>query len=157
MSIKEEIQAYLDKSMTKFENVVNNIKEEDLTVEIQDKEGGWTVIEVLRHIQNSEQGMAYQIKSILAGNEGATSDFDLQRYNASSNEKMKDMSFNQVKENMIKHRENTIKILETVKEEDWTKEGRHLNLGNYSIKVFFEILSWHQQHHLKGIREKFNL
>ncbi|MCE7734714.1 MAG: DinB family protein [Candidatus Heimdallarchaeota archaeon] len=157
MSIKEEIQAYLDKSMTKFEKVVNNIKEEDLTVQIQDKDGGWSVIEVLRHIQNSEPGMSYHIKSIIAGNEGASSDFDLQRYNTSSNEKMQNMSLDQVKENMIKHRENTIKILETVKEEDWTKEGRHPNLGNYSIKVFFEIISWHQQNHLKAIREKFNL
>ena len=157
MSLKEELLGFLNKSMTKFENVVNNIKEEDLNIQIQDKEGGWTVIELLRHIQNSERGMTFQAKSILEGNVGAAEDFDLKRYNARSTEKMANLTLNEVKANMTKYRQETIALLNSVKDDQWNIEGRHPNLNVYSIKQFFEIISWHQQHHLKVIREKFNL
>ncbi|MHA2030238.1 MAG: DinB family protein [Candidatus Kariarchaeaceae archaeon] len=157
MAIKEELRGYLDKSMDKFENIVNNLKEEDLSVQIQDKENGWTVIEILRHIQNSERGMTGTIKSVLEGGEGAPEDFDLKRYNSRTLEKMQDLTLDQIKSNMINYRKRTLEVLESVKESDWEKTGRHATLDIFSIKRFFEIISWHQRHHLKAISEKFSL
>lgn len=157
MSIREEIRAYLDKSMTKFENLVNNLKEEDLNTRIQDKEGGWTVIEILRHIQNSERGMTGTVQAVLEGKEGAPEDFDIKKYNARTLEKMQDLTLDEIKSNMINYRVRTLEVLDSVKEDGWEKTGRHATLDIFTVKRFFEIIGWHQQHHLKGIREKFNL
>jgi hypothetical protein len=157
MSVRDELRANLDKSMAKFENVVSNIKDEDLNVQIQDKEGGWTVIELLRHIQNSERGMTGTIKAVLEGGEGAPADFDLKFYNTRTQEKMSDITLDEIKSNMLKYRERTLQVLDIVKDEDWGKRGRHATLDIFTIKQFFEVISWHQQHHLKGIRAKFNL
>lgn len=157
MSIKDELKGYLDNSMAKFETVVNNLKEEDLNLQVQDKEGGWTVIELLRHVQNSERGMTGTINAVLEGGEGAPADFDLKRYNAKTLEKMGDLTLEEIKSNMIKYRARTLEVLESVTKDDWEKTGRHATLDIFTVKRFFEIISWHQRHHMKVIQEKLNL
>ncbi len=157
MRIRDELTENLDKSMSKFEKLVAHLKPEDLDLQIQNKDGGWSVIEILRHIQNSERGMASIVKSVIEGGEGASKDFDLSQYNTRSNEKMIDMTLNQVVENMKKYRDTTISILNSVKEGDWEKEGRHANLNHYPVKRFFEIISWHQYNHLKPIMAHFDI
>lgn len=157
MSTAEEIKSYMDKSMVAFEQVLENLKHEDLNVKINEGDKGFTVIELLRHIQNSERGMTANLKSIIEGGEGASQEFDLQRYNHVSNDKMKDMTLSDIKESMRKYREKTLNLLQTVKEEHWEKEGRHPSQGVYTVKKHFEIISWHQYHHLKGIKEKLNI
>ena len=146
-----------NKSMNAFEQVIDNLKDEDLLAKINEGDKGWTVIELLRHIPNSERGMTANLESIIKGGEGSSEDFDLQRYNHVSNEKMKELTLAEIKENMRKYRETTLSLLESVKEEDWEKEGRHPSQGIYSVKRHFEIISWHQYHHLKGIKSKLNL
>ncbi|OLS20439.1 MAG: hypothetical protein HeimC2_37220 [Candidatus Heimdallarchaeota archaeon LC_2] len=157
MSIASEIKIHMDKSMNTFEHVIDNLKDEDLNVRINEGEKGWTVIELLRHIQNSERGMTTNLKSIINKGEGTSTEFDLQKYNHTSNEKMKDLGLSDIKENMKKYRKITLELLKLVKEEDWEKEGRHPSQGTYSVKRHFEIISWHQYHHLKGIKTKLNL
>ena len=157
MTTAAELKAYMNKSMSAFEHVIDNLKPEDLNIKINEGEKGFTVIELLRHIQNSERGMTANLKSILAGGEGASQDFDLQSYNHTSNDKMKDLTTSDVKEKMKKYREKTLNLLESVKEEDWEREGRHPSQGIYSVKKHFEIISWHQYHHLKGIKEQLNI
>jgi len=152
-----ELRSLLDKSMVKFDVVVNYMKNEDLNIQIQNKEGGWTVIELLRHIQNSERGMTGTLKSILEGKEGASADFDLNKYNARTQEKMRNLTIDEIKNNMKKYRERTLDLLNSVKDEEWDKKGRHATLKMYTVREFFEVISWHQNHHLKGIREKFKI
>jgi hypothetical protein len=153
----DEIKKKLNDSMSTFEHVVNNLKEEDLNVKIQERDQGWTVIEILRHVQNSENGMVRNIQGILAGGEGVPKDFDLTRYNKRANEKMEGITFDQIKENMRMYRQNTLALLDTVKDEDWQREGRHPTLDVYTVKKIFEIIAGHPIAHLKSIREKFNL
>ncbi len=157
MCTAEELKSYMDKSMVAFEYLLENLKLEDLNVKINEGDKGFTVIELLRHIQNSERGMTANLKLIIDGGEGASREFDLQRYNHVSNDKMKDMTLSDIKENMRKYREKTLTLLQSVKEESWGKEGRHPSQGIYTVKKHFEIISWHQYHHLKGIKEKLNI
>jgi hypothetical protein len=152
-----EIRKKLDESMSIFEGVVNNLKEDDLNVRINEGEQGWTVIEILRHVQNSENGMTKNLRSILEGGEGVPLNFDLMKYNASSNDKMKDVSLDKIMENMRSYRENTLELLSTVKDEDWGKEGRHPSQEVFSVEKIFEIIWSHPIDHLKGIRAKFNI
>ena len=157
MASAHEIRKKLDESMSIFEGVVNSLKEDDLSVKINEGEQGWTVIEILRHVQNSENGMTKNLQSILEGGDGVPLDFDLMRYNASSNDKMKDVSTDKIKENMRVYRENTLNLLDTVKDDDWSKEGRHPSQDVFSVEKIFEIIWSHPIDHLKGIRTRFDI
>ena len=143
--------------MSTFESVVNKLENNDLNVKINEGEKGWTVIELLRHIQNSENGMTKNLKSIVDGGDGVPLDFDLMNYNTSANEKMKEVSLDQIMENMRNYRENTLDLLSTIKDDDWKKEGRHPSQDVFTVEKIFEIIWWHQVDHLKGIRAKFNI
>ena len=111
MDTRGELLSYLNKSMEKFEKVMAHLKPDHINIQIQNKEGGWTVIEILRHIQNSERGMAQMVKSVIEGGEGASKDFDLSRYNIRSNEKMMEMTLEQIHQNMKTYREITLVII----------------------------------------------
>lgn len=155
MNAKEEILIYLNKSMSKFERVVENLGENQLNVVIQEKDGGWTTIEILRHIQNSELALLQNIESILRGGEGTKPDFDVDRYNTSLINKMANLSLEAVVLNMRMYRKQTLELLDSLSEEQLEMKGRHPTMSTYTVKRQFEIISWHQHHHLKGIREKF--
>jgi len=157
MDHKTELKQFLDNSMDKFNSLVMNITEDQLESRIQDKEGGWTVIEILRHIQNSEKGLLLQINNILSGGEGAPADFDLAKYNKRSNEKMNEMTFEEVKIKMIENRTATLKILESITDEQLELRGRHANLKEYSILDFFKTISYHQHSHVKKIIEELGI
>ena len=157
MTKASEIKTQLDKSMTEFENVMSSLKDKDLDVQINPGENGWTVIEILRHIQNSENGMTNNLKSIIQGGDGVPLDFDLMKYNSSANEKMKSVTLDDITKNMMTYRENTLNLLKTVKDEDWGKEGRHPSQDLFTVEKIFEIIWSHPIDHLKGIKGKFGI
>ncbi|MHA2252254.1 MAG: DinB family protein [Candidatus Kariarchaeaceae archaeon] len=157
MTKVSEIEAQLNKSMAEFEHVVSSLRSQDLDVQINEGDNGWSVVEILRHVQNSERGMTKNLRSIIDGGEGVPEDFDLVRYNAALNEKMKNVSLDEIMQNMQKYRENTLNLLRTMKDEDWDKTGRHPTLEVYTVEKLFEIIWSHPINHLKGIRENFSI
>jgi hypothetical protein len=157
MTIATKIKEKLDESMNTFESVIRKLEEKDMKVKINEGEKGWKVIEILRHIQNSENGMTKNLESILKGGNGVPLDFDLMKYNASANEEMKEVSLDQILENMRNYRENTLAVLSNVKDDQWKLEGRHPSQEVFTVEKIFEIIWSHPVDHLKGIRAKFSI
>ena len=157
MTLAEGIRAKLDESMSIFEHVVDNLKETDLEVQINEGDNGWSVIEILRHVQNSERGMTTNLQSIVDGGEGVPREFDLMTYNTDSNAEMADVTLDKIKENMRNYRENTLALLQSIVDDDWHKKGRHPTQDVYTVEQIFEIIRLHPIQHLKGIRAKFGI
>jgi phage-related protein len=157
MTIANLIKEKLDESMNTFESVIGKLEEKDLMVKINEGENGWTVIEILRHIQNSENGMTKNLESILKGGDGVPLNFDLMKFNTSANKEMKEISLEQILQNMRNYRKNTLAVLSNVKDNQWKLEGRHPSQEIFTVEKIFEIIWSHPIDHLKGIRAKFSI
>lgn len=157
MDVRQEIESELNYSMTNFNLIIDLLRESETSL-LQTKVGDseWTIIEVLRHVQNAEKGIVNQIKQILDGGKGFPADFDLHRYNEGRRKKMEHISMDQVVEKMEENRKYTLEVLGALRDGELDKRGIFANQKEYSIKTFFKTIFNHQNNHIEKIREILN-
>lgn len=116
-------------------------------------EGGhWTVRSVLAHFVTAEKGFLKLFSEIRAGGPGASEDFDIDRYNASQQEKTREISPAELLEQFRAVRAEMTSLVASLSEEDLQKQGRHPFLGLATLAEMVKMVYRHNQIHLRDLR-----
>ena len=112
----------------------------------------WTIRNVLVHFVTAEQGFIKLFADIVGGGEGASADFDVDRYNARQQEKAQGLS---PEELIVRYQNIRAKMatwVEGLDEADLAKEGRHPFLGETTLEEMIKLVYRHNQIHYRDMR-----
>jgi hypothetical protein len=112
----------------------------------------WRVIDVVRHVADSERGMTSLIVQVCAGGEGAPADFDLARWNRRAVEKLADQTPQQLLAGMADNRMKLLGVVDALTEEDLAKRGRHASLRIMSVEEVLNLIADHERDHVAAVR-----
>jgi uncharacterized damage-inducible protein DinB len=129
------------------------LTEEQWKAEVYTEGTTWTVRNVLAHFVTSERGLLKLFQSIREGGPGASEDFSIDYYNARQQEKTKDLKPQVLLEQFIAVRENTVKWVSGLSEEELTIEGRHPFMGQAQLVEMLKMLYLHNQIHFRDFRK----
>jgi uncharacterized protein (TIGR03083 family) len=118
-------------------------------------EGGlWTVRSVLAHFVTAERGFLALFEGIRAGGPGAPEDFSIDRYNASQQEKTRDMPPEELLAQFTAVRAEMAAWVAGLAEADLAREGRHPFLGQATLAEMVKMVYLHNHIHLRDLRKR---
>ena len=112
----------------------------------------WTIRNVLVHFVTAEQGFIKLFADIVDGGEGASADFDVDRYNARQQENAHALSPQELLIQFQAVRQEMASWVETLNEADLAKEGRHPFLGETTVEEMIKLVYRHNQIHYRDMR-----
>ena len=112
----------------------------------------WTIRNVLAHFVTSERGLIKLFESIRTMGQGATEDFSIDRYNASQQEKTKDLTPPELLEQYKQVRADAVAWVSGLKDEELEIEGRHPFLEMTTIREMVKMLYLHNNLHYRDIK-----
>ena len=112
----------------------------------------WTIRNVLVHFVTAEQGFLKLFPEIVAGGEGASEDFDIDRYNARQQERAQELSIEKLLLQYQDVREKMATWVESLSADDLAKEGRHPFLGKTTVEEMVKLVYRHNQIHYRDMR-----
>jgi hypothetical protein len=113
----------------------------------------WTVRNVLSHFVTSERGLVKLFEQIRQGGAGAADDFSIDRYNASQQEKTKELTPLELLEQYKSVRANSVAWVSGLKESDLEITGRHPFLGQTTLREAIKMLYLHNQIHYRDLKK----
>ena len=112
----------------------------------------WSIRNVLSHYVTSERGLVRLFERIRTTGEGAADDFSIDRYNASQQEKTKDLTPAELLEQYKQTRAESVQWVSGLKEEELENKGRHPFLGETVIREMIKMLYLHNQLHYRDVK-----
>jgi len=112
----------------------------------------WSIRNVLSHFVTSERGLIKLFERIRTTGEGAADDFSIDRYNASQQEKSKELSPAKLLEQYKQVRAESVNWVSGLKEEELEIKGRHPFLGETVIREMVKMLYLHNQLHYRDVK-----
>ena len=113
----------------------------------------WTIRNVLSHFVTSERGLVKLFERIRTNGEGASEDFSIDRYNASQQEKTKDLLPQELLEQYKAVRSDSVAWTLSLEESDLEKQGRHPFLGMTTLREMIKMLYLHNQIHYRDMKK----
>lgn len=107
---------------------------------------------MLSHFVTSERGLVRLFERIRTTGEGAMDDFSIDRYNASQQEKTKDLSPAELLEQYKQVRADSVQWVSGLKDEELEIKGRHPFLGETVIREMIKMLYLHNQLHYRDVK-----
>jgi hypothetical protein len=117
-------------------------------------DANWNISDIARHMISAEKGMTGLMMKIQSTGEGVPEDFDRERYNQRQVQKTQDKAPAELINEMQANRKALLAFIETLKEDDWDKNGRHASLKIMTIEEICYTIANHEADHLKGIQEQ---
>jgi hypothetical protein len=112
----------------------------------------WTIRNVLAHFVTSERGLVKLFERIRTTGEGAADDFSIDRYNASQQERTKDLAPADLLAQYQQVRAESVQWVNTLKDEELDIKGRHPFLGETVIREMVKMLYLHNQLHYRDVK-----
>lgn len=112
----------------------------------------WSIRNVLSHFVTSERGLVKLFERIRTSGEGAADDFSIDRYNASQQEKTKDLTPVELLEQYKQVRAESVAWVSGLKDEELEIQGRHPFLGETIIREMVKMLYLHNQLHYRDVK-----
>ena len=112
----------------------------------------WTIRNVLSHYVTSERGLVRLFEQIRQGGGGVTDEFSIDRYNASQQEKTKELPPAELLEHYKAVRAESIIWVRGLKDEELEIQGRHPFLGQTVIREMVRMLYMHNQLHYRDVK-----
>jgi hypothetical protein len=113
----------------------------------------WRIREVLAHYMTAEKGFLGLFRDILNGGPGIQQDFDIDRFNASQQKKVKGLSNGQLIEQFIKVRAEMVALVSGLSVSDLQNKGRHPFLEEATLEDMIKMVYRHNQIHYRDIRK----
>ena len=147
-AIKQKLTTVRDETV----RVLNGLTEEQWNTPVYSDEGAeWRVIDVVRHMADSERGMTALMAQVQAGGEGVSPDFDLTRWNRRVVAKLQDKGAADLLAGMAANREALFTFIDTLADDDWAKQGRHASQRILSIEQVCHLIADHERSHIQEI------
>ncbi|GAB4496635.1 MAG: hypothetical protein OHK003_02420 [Anaerolineales bacterium] len=128
------------------------LTDEQWSLEVYTEGTTWSIRNVLSHYVTSERGLLRLFERIRTTGEGASDDFSIDRYNASQQEKTKDLTPAELLEQYKQVRAESVQWVSGLKEEELDIKGRHPFLGNTVIREMIKMLYLHNQLHYRDVK-----
>lgn len=113
----------------------------------------WTARSILAHFLTAEKGFLKLFANIRDGGPGASEDFDIDRYNASQQEKTSKLTPAELLEGFRAVRAEMTALTASFTQEDLQKQGRHPFLGLAALAEMVKMVYRHNQIHLRDLRK----
>lgn|SRR5574341_693667 len=133
------------------------LKPEDWSKKVYSEGTVWDARNVLAHFVFAEQGLVRLFQQIAAGGEGASPDFDIDRYNASRQEKLAGLSPDELIAQFEQTRAETIAYVWALSDGDLDKAGRHPTGQILPLETQIKIVYKHNQVHEQDLRAALGL
>lgn len=117
------------------------------------EEGHWTARSILAHFVSAEQGFLKIFASIRDGGPGASDDFEIDRYNASQQAKMAEITSAELLARYLVTRAQMVDFAAKLDETDLQKQGRHPALGITSLGEMLKMVYLHNIMHLRDLKK----
>ncbi len=150
-----EITELAEKLKTEGERMVaffSELKEDQWTNEVYTEGTTWSICNVLSHFVTSERGLVKLFERIRTTGEGVADDFSIDRYNASQQDKTKDLPPADLLEQYKQVRADSVQWVSGLKEEELEIKGRHPFLGETVIREMVKMLYLHNQLHYRDVK-----
>jgi hypothetical protein len=137
----------------KFYTFFGGLNDDQWSLEVYTEGATWTLRNVLSHFVTSERGLVKLFEQIRQGSSGVSDEFSIDRYNASQQEKTKDLNPHELLDLYKSIRAETIKWVLTLNDDDLQKTGRHPFLGQTTILEMVKMLYLHNQIHYRDVKK----
>lgn len=107
----------------------------------------WTIRTVVSHLIDGERGMSIQVHKIRKGEETIPPDFDLNRWNASVQKRIGDLTPDELLTALEATRTRTLEAMATLQETEWALTGRHPARGLITVDQYYETIHGHELSH----------
>jgi len=154
---KNEIKTRLTVVREDLYATLNGLTEEQWSVKSYSEGSEWRVVDVLRHVADSERGMTALMVQIQAGGEGVPEDFDLNRWNQRAVDKVSGRSPQELLDGIITSRAALLAFIDSLEDGDQNKKGRHGSMKIMTIEEICRLIADHEALHLAGIREALKI
>ncbi len=152
MDKKETLKQHLNESRQKLWAILENVQADQWDVQVQSEGEQWTVLQMVRHLQDAHRGLSGQAKRIVAGEPNLPPDFDLDRWNSGVQRKTTDMSAETALENLQTSHEKLLAFVDSLQDADWAKEGFQASFKQpMTLDKFIEIIGSHEVLHATEI------
>jgi hypothetical protein len=112
--------------------------------------GEWSALETLTHLRDVVVHVqALRIRRLLYEDAPTFADFDEERYRRAS--LARGESADHLLETIVAEHEQLARLLETLPDADWTRDGRHPSLGPMSIELLARRVGEHAEEHAAQI------
>ena len=151
-----EVTDLADKLKTegeKFISIFTGFSDDQWTQEIYTEGSTWTIRNVLAHFVTSERGLLKLFEQIRQGGAGAADDFSIDRYNASMQERTKELSSHELLEQYKQVRDNSVAWVSALREEDLEITGRHPFLQMTTLREMIKMLYIHNMTHYRDMKK----
>lgn len=146
--LAERLRAEGDKTLQLFQSLT---PQQWQTV-VYSEGSPWTMKSVLVHFVTAEKGFLKMLPDIAAGGPGASEDFDIDRFNASQQEKSKDLTPQELLDQFREVRTTMAAWVHSLTPADLEKTGRHPFLGHATLSEMIKLVYRHNQIHLRDLR-----
>jgi hypothetical protein len=153
MSEIAELAEKLKTEGEKFVGIFSKLTDDQWQTEVYTEGTTWTIRNVLSHFVTSERGLVKLFEQIRQGGAGVTDDFSIDRYNASQQEKTKDLPVAELLEKYKSTRTETVGWVSGLKESDLEIIGRHPFLEMTSLREMIKMLYLHNQIHYRDFKK----
>jgi uncharacterized damage-inducible protein DinB len=153
MSELTELADKLRSAGEKYYLLFAGLTDEQWNAEVYTEGETWTIRNVLSHFVTSERGLVKLFEQIRLGGAGASDDFSIDRYNASQQEKTRELSPQELLEQYKAVRADSIAWTLSLAESDLEKQGRHPFLGMTTIREMIKMLYLHNQIHYRDMKK----
>ena len=153
MSELNELADKLESEGDKFTALFAGLADSQWQAEVYTEGETWTLRNVLSHFVTSERGLVRLFEQIRLGGSGSADDFSIDRYNASQQQKTKDLSPQELLEQYQAVRADTIAWTLSLSELDLEKQGRHPFLGMTSLREMIKMLYIHNMTHYRDMKK----
>ena len=150
---KEAIKDKLTAARQALTSALTGLTDEQWAARAYSEGSEWAVVDILRHVADSERGMTGLMMQIKGGGEGVPEDFDLARWNQRVVNKLADKEPQELLDSMAQNRAALFAFIDGLDDADWEKKGRHASLQIMTIEEVCHLIADHEALHLAGIRE----
>jgi uncharacterized protein (TIGR03083 family) len=154
MSVERKVhwQQKLVESRTALLALLNSLSPAQWTQPVFSEGDTWTVTTVVSHLLDSEKGMSIQIHKTRKGEETIPEGFDINRWNAGVQKRVGDLSPAELLAALETTRAKTIDVMNSLKDEDWSRTGRHPSRGVITIEQYYETIYGHELMHAEDMK-----
>jgi uncharacterized damage-inducible protein DinB len=153
MSEVAELVQKLKSEGEKYAAIFADLTDEQWQKEVYTEGSVWTIRSILAHLVTAERGFTKLFPSIRDGGPGASEDFDIDRYNASQQEKTRELTPQELLEQFKSVRAEMATWVSSLDEADLDRTGRHPFLGHTTLREMIKLVYLHNQLHYRDLRK----
>jgi uncharacterized damage-inducible protein DinB len=150
---REKFIKDIEETPTRLKAAINGLSDKQLDTTYRD--GGWTVRQVVHHVQDSHLNAYVRFKLALTEEEPTIKPYCEDRWAELADSKLTPIEVSLHLLDSLHKR--WVLLLRSLKPEDWKKTFRHPELGVMNLDKTLALYAWHGRHHVGHIttlREK---